>query len=129
MGTELDPVRFHLPDFRQAENLEAATVRQHGMGPAHELMQAAGSPNDVKAGPDVKMVGIAEEDLRAHLPQLPRIQCLHARLGAHRHEDRGIDNATGGSQPSQAGLRARICSQQLKHEAGIEAWERRERKN
>src|SRR5208337_1789107 len=67
--SELYAVRFDLPDFGEAENLEAAAVSEDGQFPVHEPVQAAGGAEDVQAGPDVEMIGVAKDDLRAHLDE------------------------------------------------------------
>ena len=71
-------------------------------------MQIASRADDLKPRPDVKVVGIAEDDLRAHLEQFTGIQRLDAALRAHRHERGRIDNATSGGQTAQAGPRMGI---------------------
>jgi hypothetical protein len=39
------------------------------------------------AGPEVQVVGVAEQDLRAEVAHLVGVQRLDGRLRAHRHED------------------------------------------
>jgi hypothetical protein len=57
-----------LADFAkigQAENLEPARVCEDGSIPLHEPMQPAHAPNGFDSGPQIKMVGIAEQNLDA----------------------------------------------------------------
>src|SRR6185437_9778522 len=92
MGTELDTVRLHLPDFGEAEHLESATIGQDRVRPVNEPVQSAGLADDFNARTDGKMVGVPEDDLRPHLTQLARIKRLDAALCADRHEDGRIDD-------------------------------------
>ena len=50
-----------LPRFGERKDLEAARIRQHGVRPLHELMQAAQVADDFIAGAQVEMIGIAED--------------------------------------------------------------------
>ena len=56
-------------------------------------MQATGLTDDVHARADRQVVGVAQQDLGAHLQQLAVVQGLDARLGAHGHEHRRFDDA------------------------------------
>ena len=67
MRTEFHAVRFDFADFGEAENLEAAAVGENGLVPVHEFVQPAGGADDVEAGAQIEMIGVAENDLRAHL--------------------------------------------------------------
>ena len=62
---ELDAVLGHLAHRRQAEHLVAAAVGQDRVRPADERVQAAGARDQLVAGPQVQVVGVAEDDLRA----------------------------------------------------------------
>ena len=112
---ELDAVRLDLADGRQAEHLEAAAVGQDRPRPIDEPVQPARGADDVQPGPDVEVIGIAEDDLRAHLAQLARVNRLHAALRADGHEDRRIHDAMRRGQPAQARLGGRIGLEQLEH--------------
>ena len=48
----------------QREDLEAAGVGQDRPVPAHEAVQAAELGDQLVAGPEVQVVGVAEQDLR-----------------------------------------------------------------
>ena len=52
---------------RQAEDLKAAAVGQNRAVPAHELVQSAQSADQLVAGPQGQMVGVAEHHLGAGL--------------------------------------------------------------
>ena len=115
MRAELDAVGGDLADFGQAENLEAAAVGQNRAGPIHKLMQAAGGAENIQAGTNGEMVGVAQQNLRAHLAQFARVQRLDAGLGADRHEDRRLDHAAAGGQPAQARPAQRVGGEQFEH--------------
>src|SRR4029077_9451769 len=59
--TELHAMRLDLADLRQAEDLEPAAVGEDGQGPVHEAMQSTGGADDVEAGAEIEMIGIAQE--------------------------------------------------------------------
>ena len=49
----------------EAEDLEAAAVGEDGAVPVHEAVQAAQLGDELVAGPQGEVVGVAEDDLRA----------------------------------------------------------------
>ena len=59
----------HRARMRQRENLEAARVRQHGALPAHEIVDAAGAPEDFRTRPQQQMISVREQNLRTGLLQ------------------------------------------------------------
>ena len=69
-------------------HLKAAAVGENRLFPIHELVQSTSGADDVESGADVEMVGVAEDDLRAHLVEFARVNRLHAALRADGHEDR-----------------------------------------
>ncbi len=115
--TEFDAVRLDFPDFGEAENLEAAAVGENRLFPIHELVQAAGGADDFESGPDIEVVGVAEDDLRAHLQQFARVERLDAGLRADGHEHRRVHDAVRGGQFSEARFGRRIGFEQFKHRA------------
>jgi len=91
--------RPFLGDRRQileAEDLEAAAVGQDRSGPVHEAVETAEALDQLMAGPDEEMVGVAEDDLGPHLQQILRGHRLDGGLGADRHEDRRLEDAVPG---------------------------------
>ena len=117
--TEFDAVRLDFPDFGEAENLEAAAVGEDRPFPIHEFVQAAGGADDVESGPEVEMVSVAEDDLRAHLQQFARVEGLDAGLRADGHEHRRFDDAVRGGQFPEARLGLRIGFEEFKHRPAI----------
>src|SRR4051812_48124953 len=61
------------------------------------------------------MVGIAEHDLRIHLAQLARADCLHAALRSHRHECWRVDHAMRSGQPASPRFCGRVFSKKFEH--------------
>ena len=49
----------------QAENLEAARIGKHSARPTHETMQPAHAPDSFVTRPQIKVISVAEDDLRA----------------------------------------------------------------
>ena len=91
--------------MRQRENLESARVRQHGALPAHEAVDAADAPEDLRAGPQQQVVGVREQNLRAGFLERPRQLRLHRRLRADRHEERRLHFVVQGAKGRGAGAR------------------------
>ena len=59
------PSSRHLAQLAQAEDLKAAGVGQHGSRPTDEAVQPAHAPDGLVAGPQVEVIGVAQNDLRA----------------------------------------------------------------
>ena len=68
-ATECHSFFVHLAKFVQAENLEAARVRENRARPRHETMQAAQLAHLLHPRPQIKMVGISQKDLDAQFFQ------------------------------------------------------------
>ena len=115
--TELHAVRFNFADFGEAEDLETTAVGENGQLPVHELVQAAGGGDDVETGADVKVIGVAKNDLGAAFQQFTRVHGLDTGLGAHGHINRGIHDPVGGGQAAEPSLRLGISFEELKHPA------------
>ena len=65
MRAEADALVGHLAQRAQAEDLKAAGVGEHGPRPTDEVVQSAHAPDGLVAGPQVEVIGVAEDDLRA----------------------------------------------------------------
>src|SRR5208282_857250 len=115
MRIELDAVWFDFPDSGKAENLVTAAVGENRQFPVHEPMQPASGANDVESGPDVEVIGVAEDDLRTHFAEFARVERLDAGLRANRHEYGCFDNAVRGGQSSESRLGLRIGFEKFKH--------------
>jgi hypothetical protein len=92
MRTKFHDVRLDLANLGQAEHLKTA------------LLVRIGRRNDLQSGPDVQMIRVAENDLRAAFDQLARIHRLDAGLRADGHVNRCIHDAVRGGQFSSRAL-------------------------
>jgi hypothetical protein len=72
--------------MREREDLEAARVGEDRPVPAREAMQAAVRFDDLQAGAQVQVEGVAEDDLGAERADLFGQHALHRAIGAHGHE-------------------------------------------
>ena len=78
----------YLTHGRQGKDLEPAAIGKDRPVPVHKRMQTAGLSYDVVTGPQVKMVGVGEDDLGTYLFQFFRRHGLYRSAGTDRHEDR-----------------------------------------
>src|SRR2546430_3270280 len=108
MRAELDAVRLDFPNRGEAEHLKAAAIRQNRPVPIDKAMQPAGSANDVHPWPDIKVISIAQNDLRAHFTQFPWINGFDASLCPHRHEHRRVHNAVRRGETTKSGFRGGV---------------------
>jgi hypothetical protein len=76
----------------EAEHLIATAVGQDRQIPSHEPVKSAAAGNELVAGPQIKVVGIAEDDLGAHLLEVALGDGFHRAARANRHEGGGLDD-------------------------------------
>jgi hypothetical protein len=69
-----------------------------------EAVQAAEGAITSSPGPQPQVEGVAQDDLRAHLLERARQHALDRAVGAHRHEDRRLDDAVVQREAAAAGL-------------------------
>ncbi len=67
-------------------------------------MQPLVRVDDLQAGSQPQVKGIAQHDLRADFPQIPRRQRFDGTIRAHRHEGWSLDLAARQMQHRAAGL-------------------------
>ncbi|VTR68653.1 hypothetical protein DESC_720031 [Desulfosarcina cetonica] len=103
VGLKLVPRFGELAQLGQGKDLEPAAVGQDGMLPVHEAMQAAKPADDLGTGPQVEVVGVAQDNLGPGGFDFLGAQGLDRRLGADGHENRGLDGAVGGVKCSGPG--------------------------
>ncbi|MCY1374595.1 hypothetical protein D9M69_619450 [compost metagenome] len=95
----------NLPDLLQAEHLVPAGVGQYGPVPAIELMQPTRFFQNIKPRPQVKMISIAQDDLRGDVfGQFPLMHSLYGASRTYRHKYGGKDLAVTGHQLPRPGL-------------------------
>jgi len=101
------PLLLDLAAVGQAEHLVAAAVGQHGSRPADELVEAASPRNQLVAGSQIQVIGIAEDDLGPDIFEMLSREGLDHALRADGHEGRGLnDTASGGDV---AAARRAVC--------------------
>ena len=118
MAAELDALFRHPAQALERKHLKAAGVGEQVAGPGHEAVQPAELGDDVFAGPEVQVVGVAEDDLRAAAREVARRQAFHGALGADRHEARRVHHAVG--QVPAAGARAAGFGDDLELKHGVQ---------
>ena len=106
----------HLDKMGQAEQLKSAAVGQDRSVPAHEAMQAAEGGHRLFAGPQGKMIGVAEDHFRPGGAELFNFEPLDAGLGADGHKGRHLHGAVRRRKDRPAGRRAGIGVQELEIE-------------
>ena len=93
----------HLAQFVQTENLETAGVGENRARPRHETVQPAQLAHLLDSRPQIKMVGIAQQNLYAEFLQNVLRHAFHRRQSSDRHEYRSFDYAMRSGQPPSAG--------------------------
>ena len=81
----------------EAEDLVAAAVGQDRLVPADETMQPAAPRNEIVAGTQVQVIGVAEQNLGAKRSSSRCVTALTDALRADRHERRRLDLAVRGA--------------------------------
>src|SRR5262249_28612732 len=102
---------------RQAEHLIAAAVGEDRLGPADEPVQSAAARDQIVAGPQVEMVGVAQQDLGADRFEVAMRDALDGALRADRHERRRLDLTVRRRHPATP--RAAIPVYDLKREGHV----------
>ncbi len=93
-------------------HLKTARIGQDRPLPVHEIVQIAMRPDDLGAGPQPQVEGVAENDLGAQALQLFGRHGLDGAVGADRHECGGLDGPAAKMQAATA--RIAILTQTLK---------------
>src|SRR5262249_44091015 len=75
----------------EAEHLIPAAVGENRLRPADEAMQPAAARDQVVAGPQVQVIGVAQQDLGAERFEVAMRDALHRALRPNRHEGRRLD--------------------------------------
>jgi hypothetical protein len=92
-----------LAQIVQAENLEAARIGEDGSIPRHEAVQPAHLANRLDSGTQIKMIGIAEQNLDAKLFQHILRNALDRTERSHRHEYGRLDFSVRSDEFAQRG--------------------------
>src|SRR6266568_7813118 len=95
MRTKGHTVLVDLTQFTQAENLKPARVGEDGTWPRHKLMQPAHPAHGLNSRPQVKMIGVAENDLRPQVLENILRNSFHRRHRSYRHKHGRLDFSMG----------------------------------
>jgi hypothetical protein len=95
MGLKRNALFCDVGQFGQGKNLKATAVREYRSLPTYKFVKAVKLFNNITPGPEVKMVGIAEDDLCTGRRQLIGRQRFDRTQRSHRHEDRGFHFSAG----------------------------------
>ena len=82
-----------LPQFRETENLVAAGIGEDRAVPRHEFVQAAEFADERMPRPQIQMIRVSKDDLRAERFQRFLRQALHRGRRAHGHEHRRFNHS------------------------------------
>ena len=97
----------------QAESLKAAAVGQKAEGKFRKSVQPAELRHYPRAGAQIHMIGVGEDDLRVQEPlYVRRIERFDRAHGADRHKNGGTDRAV--RRADRAGARRAVCGIYLK---------------
>ena len=86
----------------QAEHLKATAVGEDRVIPADEAVKPAPARDQLVAGPQEQVIGVAEDDLGAELFQVALAHRLDGALRADRHERRRLHHAVRGRELAAA---------------------------
>ena len=100
MGAELDAVLIYLAAIGEAEHLVTAAIGEDGLVPANEFVESTPARDQLVAGAQHQVIGVAENDARADLVKMLMCKGFDGTLRADRHEDRRVDCAVRGLQDS-----------------------------
>src|SRR5208282_1171337 len=100
---ERHPLFADFPEIVQAENLEAARVRENSSIPRHEPVQPAHPANRFNTRTQIKMIGIAEQNLDVKFFEHILRDALDRSQGSDRHEHRRLYLSVRSDQLAGAG--------------------------
>jgi hypothetical protein len=105
-------------DFRKGPDLEAAGVGEHGAVPSGEGVEAAEFFDDLGAGAEPEVVGIAKDDLGVDHVEVVGMEGFDRSLGADGHENGGFDHTVRGGEAAAAGFGVGVGGEEFEHGTG-----------
>src|SRR5918994_1690508 len=93
MRAERRALFVHFAPCREAEHLIPAAVSEDGLVPSDECVETTELSDTRSTRPQVKMIGIGEDDLGAQVVEIAMRHGFHGALSADSHE-RGRLNST-----------------------------------
>jgi hypothetical protein len=113
---ELDAVLVDPAQALEGEHLEPARVGEHRPGPGGEAVEAAHVLHHGFAGPQVEVVGVAQDDLRAGACDLAGAEPADHAVGADRHERGRRDGAVRQGEGARASEALGGLETELEHQ-------------
>ena len=104
MRCERHPFVIDTSQIGEREDLESARVGEDRSVPCHEPMQPSQPRDSLGRRPEVEVVRVSEDHLRAGCMKVPRRQCLHGPLGADGHELGRVDPPVRSLDPAEPGM-------------------------
>src|SRR6267142_4527598 len=101
MRAKRHPLFVHFPQFSETENLEPARVGEDGTVPGHKPVQPAHPPHSVHARPQIKMVGIPQQNLYPEIFEQVLRYAFDRSQRPHRHKHRSFDDPMRRDQPAE----------------------------
>ncbi len=126
MGAEGDALFADFAQFIEAENLKTAGIGKDGARPGHETVQPAQLAYLLHSGPQIQVVGVAEQNLHAKFFENVLRNAFDGSQRADRHEDRSFDLAVGSQQASEPGVAGGSVNLELEGHDGIVAISRQQ---
>ena len=110
MALERDTFLLDFAAVRQRIYLIATTIGQDGALPSIEAMQAAHLSQRIEAGAQIKVISIAEDDLRSYVVyEFVLVYGLNGARRAHRHENGCLDSAVRSFDRGRTSAGIRVC--------------------
>ena len=104
-----DAFFFNLSAVRQGIHLESAAVGEYRAFPAIETVNTASFAQYIEARAQVKVVGIAQANLRLNIiAQFVLVYSFYRRRSTNRHKNRGLNLPVVGGDESCAGAAVRV---------------------
>lgn len=119
MRLKLDSLLAQLAERVQAEDLKSSAVAQYRVLPGHEPMQPPELIDRRVAGPQIQMIGVAQDDRRPSFFEHLLRQRLDCPLRADGHEGRSIKRAVSGSDSAGSRSRGVVARGLLELEWGV----------
>src|SRR3989344_3500833 len=100
VGSKVDTMFLYGELMTEGEDLKSSGVREDGLWPINELMQASCLLDRLFSRLKVEMIGITEEDLCAELQEMVVRETSHSSRGSYRHEEGGLNGTVGSGECS-----------------------------
>ena len=98
----------------EGEDLEASAVGQHRAGEAVEAMESADALQHLRAGAEIEVIGVSENDFRLQVVnKFAKVNALHAADGTDGHEDGRVNHAVICREQSGASASVFLCVLQV----------------